>query len=305
MIKYAEKYFFGGKNGMFEPEETFCVEDAVKKVLNSSDYLNREFVSLFEVFTIYQKVKQEWQRVKKEMETTIVQNLKSIDSNYYAELHEFDNEENQVSLSVYRALEPKEIKFYFKKYEIIIEPSNLEGELKDEAIDILSLVDTEIIAWWKYCYLLKEAEEQHSYGVKSVNSSFYANIDLACMNVYYDIKQFVTDFNVLSLYEANNNVYLKSKSDDIMELLKDNELDFIKKVFVKIADCPQWMQEQLRTIREEQFEQIAKQQEEAEQERAEKERAEQERIKKEEAEKEQAKKQKKCGFLKKIFFFVK
>ena len=70
-----------------------------------------------------------------------------------------------------------------------------------------------------------------------------------------------------------------------MEAIKENEMEIFKRIFVKISDCPIWMQGILYEERKKQVEELEKT----------------EKIRKQ----KEAKKQKRLEYIRKIFPFIK
>ena len=119
------------------------------------------------------------------------------------------------------------------------------------------------------------------------NTNFIVNLSATCTRIYLDRSSVTSSFKMSTFYEGKK-WYISCSAKDVEELLEDNELQFIKNVFVRISDCPEWMQTQLISERLDQLEEI-----EAEKE-AEKER--QAKL---------AKKQKIRNFWRKMFPFLK
>jgi predicted metal-dependent hydrolase len=63
-----------------------------------------------------------------------------------------------------------------------------------------------------------------------------------------------------TLYEGEK-WYVSCSIKDVKELLKDNELQFVGNIFVRIEACPQWMKSQLISERLDQLEEIEEEKE--------------------------------------------
>ncbi|MBQ9071848.1 MAG: hypothetical protein IJY25_01665 [Bacilli bacterium] len=121
--------------------------------------------------------------------------------------------------------------------------------------------------------------QQSNYKIKSVNSKFLVNISHNVVNVG------THDNFCLESYSYKNDFCYECNSSSVISELKGNEEELFKKIFVKIKDCPKWMQEQLYEIRQNQL-------------------AEEQRIE-DENKYQEMKKQKRLEFRNKIFPFLK
>lgn len=222
--------------------------EEINQIMNSTDTLNPQVISLFEVLSIFRELEES----AKELKTTITQRINAkLGENYYCEIDNFDYEQNNVCVTIFSYLEKGSLKLYFvKNEEGILSISESENTL-DKAFDnVFRLMYVEINEWYEFWYKLKDAKKQNAQAVKSANSSFFSNIFYDCIVIYHG-KNHATSSCKLLLF--SNDMCVKCKCEDVCELLKNKEEAFAKKLFVNISDCPEWMQKHLIIEREEQI----------------------------------------------------
>lgn len=96
-------------------------------------------------------------------------------------------------------------------------------------------------------------ETQSKYGVRSTNSCFNVSISDTCICVFRGERHIVSDFKIISFCENELEVFVKSKYDEVTKKFSSKGKRLFKNIFVKIADCPEWMQCELKGIREKQI----------------------------------------------------
>ncbi|MBE5812911.1 MAG: hypothetical protein E7314_04570 [Clostridiales bacterium] len=273
---------------MVEPVEASVIMEAVEKVFYNQDCLLPEHISLFEVLSIYREAKIDKEIYQKGMQNRIDEKVKSINPDYYAQLDDFDYEENKICLSINNVNSQKTTKFYYQKNNGIIELCKVAGKKRTSLDDLLGLIRPELDDFYEYFSDTKEIFNQHFYSMQSVNSIFIINLTDHCMFVSYDKRFITSDFNIVAFYSNNEKMYCQCKFNEINTALVAREEEFVRKIFVKISDCPKWMQDSLFLARREKLQEIekAKQAEKMMQEKL-------------------AKKQKRREFWKKIFPFIK
>ena len=272
---------------MFKPVDASRIGDAVEKVLNSEDTLNCECISLFEILSIYQEIKQNTENLKDKIESRITEKVKAINDKYYIVMHDFDYEKRMFCISIVDSLNETEVEIYFCKDNNIISIFATEGSVNHEFDDILSLIGVEVETWYDYCYKLREIYTQYSTNVKSQEAEFFLNISSTCVCIYFDKNQITSCFKLLSFYEADI-IYCKCKFDDVLEIIKGRKVEFMKKIFVRISACPMWIREHLVMERHEQICEIKRRIKEAQ-----------------DKQRKIEKKQKRREKLKKVFPFIK
>ena len=284
-----EKRFEEEKNYL---AASFSLASHIKELLNSDRILNPDCIALYDVLCLSKKINVDEKSFEEQMEDRINCKLKAIDSDYYICLHGMDykNCEYRISLGEF-CLHSSDWyeEFSFKRNGNDLYISKRDGRhlLGDK---ILLVIGKELSELFEYEMKMASIKNNKSSWAQAVNSIFSAHLGYYGVNIY-NKKYFISDFEI-EMYSYSNEIYYKCNSANLMGLLKGNEYNLYKKIFVKIDDCPFWMHDELRQIRREQLVEEEK----------ERKLEEQRRIKEEY---KQLKKQKRREVLKKIFPFVK
>ena len=91
------------------------------------------------------------------------------------------------------------------------------------------------------------------YIISTINSNFKIMIDSTGLKVYNPIKNFENINNFEIQIDNFNNCYCLVKSPVIMQVVRGNEFELPKRIFVKISDCPMRLQKYLYKARKNQL----------------------------------------------------
>ena len=97
----------------------------------------------------------------------------------------------------------------------------------------------------------KSFKDKSVYSIKTMNSNFFANIYNSGVDLC-DSKEFNPNFE-LTKKSYEDDYTSNCNSRIILNTIKGQEDEIFKCTFVKIEDCPNWMQESLYQIRKEQI----------------------------------------------------
>ena len=259
------------------------ITEKVKQVLNSEDTLDPEHISVFEVWRMCKEIDISEEDFLEVIGNSINAKLQTIDEDYYSLVYDFDNDKNEVRISIYTN---KWVDYYFRKTHGDLYLYKRTGKGFDCVDNILNLIGDEIEEYYNHCYSMKYLEE-HGYNIKSVNSCFYCDFFLSEVSVYNCNRTFK-----VKAVTCDKRFECQCNSNNVCQIVSGRENEFAKKVKIAISACPQWMQDELRQIRKQQIENVVRK-----------------RMKQEEAEKELdqelTKKQKRRELWKKIFPFIK
>jgi len=225
-----------------------CMEELLK----SDELLEGQCVSLYDVFLLTQQFYCEYKAYERKFRKLINGKLKDIDEDFYVILHDMDYSNYLAHLVVVKKhkslCEYEEIFFAKDKMGIYIDELRGKNFFDNQ---ILTVIGDEMLALYDYQLMCEDKRVQNSYSVKTLNSEFYSNISRSYVEIYLEndgIKRF--DIN---LYSYSDRVKCKCTSSKLMQLLKREYIKFYSNIFVKIEDCPEWMQSSLIKMREEQL----------------------------------------------------
>lgn len=271
---------------MFEPVDASNIKDAIQKVFECEPCLDPDSISLFEILSIFHEIKSDKKRFKDEISCKLDKKIESIDNNFSVIVQEIDDITNEICVVLRNTTNRNRTKIYFGKNngELII--CKIKGYCRIN--NVLQLMGAYIEELYDYYESLRKVELEEKFHINSVNSPFFVNISYSCLCIYYNKSHITSDFRILSFYDDNLKFYCKSRNESVTAFIKNRENEFLSNIFVKISDCPEWMQKHLILERQVQLEEIeAAQQAEL---------IRQAKL---------AKKQKRREFWKKIFPFIK
>lgn len=231
------------------------VEEA-KNVLNLGDNVENDCISLYDISLFYKNMYSKFENFR---------------SNSYCKL---------VSVYNSRCGSPFNIEFLFFDYikrELVIDVS-LFGEMivgkinndicvvkpfenyimSNEFFSNLFDVLTELYNdFMKY----EEFINQKSFDIRTEDSNFLASISNWSLSIYTLINfcLFSCDFELSSL-NSSSEYLCDCNSNDILNFIRGNEEELFKHLYIKINKCPEWCQEVLVKIRENQLNIIKKKQ---------------------------------------------
>lgn len=129
----------------------------------------------------------------------------------------------------------------------------VEGATMVNAQTMLMVCGHKISNFIDYCMEYKNLFTQICNNIESVNSEFKINIESDNICLYQNgINSSINDFELIISTVFNSYDYYCS-SNDVIEIFKNNEKDIMKRIFIKIEDCPRWTHDILYEIRHSQL----------------------------------------------------
>lgn len=234
----------------FEPIS--CKKDIlgdVRNVLSFDDNKDKEYISLFDVLSVLRDFNLEFENFKRFYSDKLNYIAKDkICVNSSVILNNFDYSNNLLSISFKKYIHYNWTDIYFGKQDgdLFIARSNSclnEGILLNLGSCLSDLYDG-FLGYYDYN---DYSNSKSSIRVK--NSSFVVDVSRYGINVYF--RDLDTNKSVLRLtgYSYKNDYEFKCNSSVISEVFKDNEEDILRKLFVRIDDCPIWCQNRLFKVR--------------------------------------------------------
>jgi len=268
------------------------IEMHIKELLSSDRILNPDCIALYDVLRISKKIRANEKSFEDSIESRINYKLKAIDDDYYVTIYDMKYKTCECNIAVfkyYRHLDNSEEKFWLKKSGNDVYISKRDGDslIGDK---ILGIIGSEISELYDYQLKMRYKNENAVVHAKTVNSGFSVSMGYYGVDIY-NLDILSSTFEI-QMYSYSNKIEYKCNSANLLQLLRGKEYDLYKKIFVKISDCPTWMQEELQGIRKKQLVEEEKEREKQEQKRI-------------EEEYKKLKKQKRHKFWGKIFPFIK
>lgn len=228
-----------------EPIDYFLISspknilENIRSVLEQEDNKDIDAISLYDLVLLMRKKYDELNSLRWKLKYNIGE---LVDLNKLYLNVDFDYDREQLVISYYND------KMYFKKVDgdlVIVKSACYH------ATNILGQCGDKISECYDEFLEAKGFDNDFIRNIKSVNSNFFINSDE--YNVTISEKyRYRSSFN-LSAKIYNNKYSYDCNSDNIAKLCRNNEDEIFKRIFIKISDCPEWTQEKLHQVRNEQL----------------------------------------------------
>lgn len=259
--------------------------EEIKSVLVSPKNISTECVTLYDVCVLNRKINNDYDSIEKKyypiLNSCLAENLGSSSSIC---IHKFDHENNLLHISFRRWNGNDYDDIYFTK-----EDGDLRVVKSEScwAKEVFAAISPQLSKMFDEYVLYNEVKNwnRSKNGIKPVNSNFLVNINSYGVSIYVTNpnNRLQNEFKLL-VPSYDDKYSTECNSSSVIEAVKGNEGEILKRIYVNINDCPLWMREILRMNRKQEIEEVNKL----------------EKIKKQKEEN----KQKRLEFIRKIFPFV-
>ena len=110
---------------------------------------------------------------------------------------------------------------------------------------ILSFFGTEINQLFDDLFSIHKKINEKKEGIQTINSNFVINVDYNSVKIYY---KNIEDL-IISAEANESDLDIVTSSHNLLNVVKENELEITSQLFVEISDCPKWLQSYLFEIR--------------------------------------------------------
>ena len=230
-----------------KPTSEEIVELFTKEKIKDTDC-----ISLYDVSNLIKKYNHEYECLKYKYCKRFNDVLKKCKHVFVREILDFYYDKEQLKVAFSFGGDYEIITFSKKNDDLFVEGEDL---FKYNLNKILPLIKNDLLALFDEFMKFARFHYQFSH-CSSVNSCFLADIDYSGVHVRDQICPilFDSDFELFSRsYETGYEYKCKSISADALSLLRGNEDEFFKRIFVCIDSCPGWSRPILYRIRQEQL----------------------------------------------------
>lgn len=228
---------------------TINILKEIKAIMEKELNKNPENISLHDVWTISNKRQKELHALQEPYQEKILQAIHEKISEYaYTKLYNFNYYKNELTLFFQWYELRGTITFSKKDNQIYIKEANCPIENK-----ILITIEDTLTKLYDECIKYSTFENQDKHCIKPINSSFYIDITQSYIKIQ-NTNLLQPDFQLKKTIENSEYTYY-CNSNEVLNIIKDNETEILKKLFIKIKDCPEWMQEELHELRKQQLQQ--------------------------------------------------
>ena len=125
--------------------------------------------------------------------------------------------------------------------------------------DVLEILGENLSKLYDVFEHYRNFENQYHFDFKSINSNFFVDVSQHGVNIYTrsQLNYSKKDFE-LKTYSWENEFEYECNSNVVISAFHGKENEVLRRVFVKIKDCPKWSQPILYEIRQKQLEEEQK-----------------------------------------------
>ena len=233
----------------------------VENILNSNEVnKDTESISLLSVLNLLKKNYNNFEEFEKYIEKCIYSRVKN-NYGYSASfiIGNFDYEYNELpaAFKTHSTGDYKDIIFSKRKSEDnYINNTNKSDDLyikksdHYEDMNLIVLLADLLSSYYDKCIEYKSKKTSEVNFIKTNNTNFRVSIKYNAVELYFKGLGSVSSVDY-SFITNDYRYYINSSN--IINILKDKEDVFFSKIYVRINDCPNWMQDKLRTIRYEEI----------------------------------------------------
>lgn len=280
-----------------------AILEEVKRVLLLENKFDENSVSLYDVSKLIKRKREEKKRKEKYYQDLLEHKCESIYYDFGGLIVyglDYDNNELRLGMNIDNEL------FDFK--EVIFAKNNNDLYLKNDSTkyhrgkEVFLNCSSIINECYDELIKFRDFKKQVRWAYRTLNSCFFIDITYFGVSIHNKKWTFESDFN-LNLSSDDFKYSYDCNSSSVLEVIRGNENNIFKNIFVNISDCPEWMQEELHSLRINQLQEEQRKFEE-EQKRIEEKRIEELKRQEEEKQKE-IKKQKRLELVRKLNPFRK
>lgn len=227
----------------------------IKKILTIKKNNNSEYISLFDVAKLLKKLRSNYNYLKKsykiEFENIINSNLRNNDT--FIQSLDFDYQNKLLKMGLKKGFWHNEnliITFAKDNDDLYIYEANTLM-----ADDIFMALGKKISSFYDELLNYKDyTDNQEIYYLKDIDYNFDVEISREGCGVFYGNNKDLSKSDMILFSPSSELKYsLKTNSLLINKAIKNNEDELYKKIFVKIEECPFWIQDELKEIRDKQL----------------------------------------------------
>ena len=235
------------KISTFERLKPTEILNEIKNIFLQDINDDKDCISLYNVACLMKEMKKKYENLKDNYEY-------SLEDGKHIVIYDFDYNNDELGIG---------IPFLGEIYDIYLKKQ--DGDLfitKSEYYDsqmVLNTLGNKLSRLYDEFMKFKDFKNEKSYGIKTVNSIFYSNVCSLEVSFFYalpskGLKPILNDGFEVKSYSYSSNYGCKCNSVNTLNVIKNNEEELFKRIFVKIEDMPKWCQDALYEIRKEEIE---------------------------------------------------
>lgn len=223
--------------------------EEIEKMLTRDEKLDDDIISLLSVANLLKNKSFEYTEMNAKYESILDAMIKdNISSSSYICIHRFNYENNLLLISFnFYGLGYVDITFSKKDNQLVI----LKSETR-KSNEVLKCMGDVISEYYDKLLEYRDFNQDFVSNCIPINSNFFVRIGFSCVEIESSAVFSFSDFELRK--NANGDYKCNCSSHNIRNIVNGNEDNIFDNIFVKIKDCPKWMQQSLKQIRQEQLE---------------------------------------------------
>lgn len=227
--------------------------EEAKALLTTKDILDNDCISLYSISTFLRNQFQDCLNVRKKYKKILESNLrKKFGLTIIVLISSLNYKTKELPIGFVKGYKSNK-SYYTKKngkLELSKEKDNSGSFYFKDHEDIISNLYDELLPFENF-----KNSNFYSENITPVNSNFKVNIYNYKIDIFVpnNNTESALDYFKLEAFSFDDNYNCDSIDKELIKIFSKIEENYFKKVFVKIEDCPKWMQQELYTIRQEQL----------------------------------------------------
>lgn len=253
--------------------------EEIKNILTQEPNKDPNCISLYDVARLMKSKNSEYRNMIDSYENSFECIIKrEFSPHHNVTIGNFNYDRNELEIRFSYWGNPTKIIFSKKDGDLYIVSSETTRGQK-----ILALLGNQLSELYDKLLQYSEYKNTEFHHPNSINSKFKIDVNIYHISIFTE-SNYKREFN-LSSYSYKNGYDYMCNSNNIINVVKNNESELFKRIFIKIEDCPEWTRSNLSKTRKNQLIEQQKNEEAIQQ--------------------EKQKKQKKLELKRKLFPFLK
>lgn len=225
----------------------------LKNTLNEATSSEVDEISINTVLSFLQEITEKQEIIKNNFKSKIDTKLKEkFGQGYYSNIYGMNYKTKELTLDISNITNYYQHSFVKNNDDLYI----AEAETFEYTGEILDTIGEELLELYNWLLTLEQFYIQEVNNIKVSNTDFLVKIDRNEIKI--TLKKEKKTIFVMQYSLSSKKMYYQCNDWNAIQIVKKNENKFLDKIFIKIEDTPLWMQNMLKEKREQQLQNILK-----------------------------------------------
>lgn len=222
--------------------------EELKNIFVAERNKDNDCVSLYDVLNLLKKENYQYKNKKESYESQLDYLINNKYDDVGIIVYGFDYDTNELRIGFRYFKNYDKLNFTKKNGDLFITQSETY-----RGNDVLAVLGDTLSKLYDEFEKYRNFEKQYNYGFKSINSNFLIDVSKHGVSIYSRNKDtYSRDFE-LNAYSYKSEYEYKCNSNVVLSSFYGKETEVLKRIFVRIEDCPEWSQTILFEIRQNQL----------------------------------------------------